>query len=113
MVQDLCRGTLSASPGYLISKEPRQVRVNLINQLNNFTDERKDLDQNLPYSKHRDLGYFQNFSEKFKSKSLFLLHLNICSLTEKFDEFYILLKGIDIIPSTESRIKKISFPNNY
>ena len=53
-----------------------------------------------------------DFSEKFKSKSLSLLHLNICSLSKNFDNFCILLKEInmnfDIIALTESRIKKNS-----
>ena len=84
--------------------------VKVINQLNNFTEETKDYDENLPNCQYRDFGYFQNFSEKFKSKSLSLLHLNICSLSKNFDNFCILLKEInmnfDIIALTESRIKK-------
>ena len=58
---------------------------------------------------------FKPFSEKLKSKSLPLLHLNICSLLKNFDEFCILLTEIninfDIIALTESRIKKTCFPN--
>ena len=55
--------------------------------------------------------------EKFKSKSLSLLHLNICALSNNFNEFSILLKEIkinfDIIALTESRIKKNSvYPIN-
>ena len=48
----------------------------------------------------------------FQSKSLSLLHLNICSLSKKFYDFCILLKEInmnfDIIAPTESRMKKSS-----
>ena len=62
----------------------------------------------------REYGYFQNFLEKFKSKSLSLLYLNIFSLSEHCDNFCILLKEIninfDIIALTESRIKKNSVP---
>ena len=54
---------------------------NLINQLNNFAEETKDYDENLPNCQYRDLGYFQNFSEKFKSRTPSLLYLNIFSLS--------------------------------
>ena len=37
-------------------------------ELNNFTDEPKDYDENLTNCKYRDLGYFQNVSEKVESK---------------------------------------------
>ena len=67
--------------------KPSPSLVKLINQLNKFTEETKDYDENLPNCQYRDLGYFQNFSEKFKSKSLSLLHLNICSLSKNFDDF--------------------------
>ena len=86
--------------------------VRLINQLNNFTDGAKDDDENLPNCQYRDLEYFQNFSEKFKSKSLSLLHLNICSVSKNFIDFCILRKEInmsfDITELNESRIKKNS-----
>ena len=92
--------------------KPSPSLVKLINQLNNFTEETKDYDENLPNCQHRDLGHFQNFSEKFKTKSLSLLHLNIWSLSKNFDDFCILLQEInmnfDIIALTESRIKKNS-----
>ena len=42
-----------------------------------------------------------------------LIHLNICSLSKYFDDFYILLKQInmnlDITALTESRIKQNQF----
>ena len=64
-----------------------------------------------PSFQYRDFEYFQNFS-KFESKSLSLLHLNICSQSKNFDKFCILFKEInmnlDIIALTESRIKKNS-----
>ena len=62
-----------------ISK-PSPSLVNLINQLNNFTEETNDSDEDLPNCQYRDLGYFQNFKERFKSKSLSLLHLDFCLL---------------------------------
>ena len=62
-----------------------------MNLLNNFTYETRDYDKNLPKWQDRELGYFHNFSERFKSKSLSLLNLNICSLSNNFDDFCILL----------------------
>ena len=48
----------------------------------------------------------------FKSKSLSLPHLNICTLSKNFDNFCLLLKennmNFDIIALTESRIQKNS-----
>ena len=94
--------------------KPLPSLVKLINQLNNFTDETKDYDENLANRKYRDLRNFQNVSEKFKSKSLSLLHPNIFSLWKKFGDFCILLKEIDMnldmFALIESRIKKIQFP---
>ena len=57
-------------------------------------------------------GILDTFKISQKSKSLSLLHLNICSLSKNFDNFCILLKEInmnfDIIALIESRIKKNS-----
>ena len=93
--------------------KPSPSLVKLINQLNNFTDKIKDYDENLSNYKYSDLVYFQNFSEKFKSKSLSLLHLNIGSLSKNLMTC-ILFKEIninfDIIAFTESRNKRIQFP---
>ena len=50
--------------------KPSPSLVKLINQLNNVTRETKDYDKNLPNCQYRDLGGFQDFSEKYKSKSL-------------------------------------------
>ena len=48
--------------------KPSPSLVKLINQLNNFTEETKDYDENLPNCQYRDFGYFQNFSEKIKRR---------------------------------------------
>ena len=40
--------------------KPSLSLTKLINQLNKFTDETKDYDENLPKCKYRDFGYFQN-----------------------------------------------------
>ena len=52
--------------------KPSPSLVKLINQLNNFAEETKDYAENLRNCQYRDLGYFQNLSEKFKSKSVSL-----------------------------------------
>ena len=76
--------------------KPSSFLVKPINQLNKFTEETKDYDENLPNRQYRNFGYLQNFSEIFKSKSLSSLHINICSLSKNFDEFCILLKEINV-----------------
>ena len=65
-------------------------------RLNQFTDKTKDYDEKLPNGQYRSLGYLQNFSEKFKSKSLSLLHLNIYSLSSNLDDFCALIKEINM-----------------
>ena len=70
--------------------KPSPSLVMLINQLNSFTGETNDYDENISNCQYRDFGYFPNFSEKFASKSLSLLHLNIWSLSNSFDNFFIL-----------------------
>ena len=58
--------------------KPTDVLVNLMNQLNNFTDDKKENELNLPNCKYRDLNYFKNLIKEFKRKALFyLFHMNI------------------------------------
>ena len=60
--------------------------------------------------KYRNIEYFKKLSNPFKTKSLSLFHLNICSLQKKFDNFHILLNelniNLDIIAITESHIRE-------
>ena len=87
-----------------------------MNQLNNFTDGKKE---NLSNCKYRDTDHFKNLTKDFKRKALFF-HMNVCSLA---DDFNILLSELnvsfDILAITETRIKKDSLSpinlwlNNY
>ena len=86
--------------------------VNLLNQLNNYTDDEKENELNLPNCKYRDTDYFKNLTKDFKRKALSFFRMNICSLTKSFDDFNILLSELnvifDILAITESRITKDS-----
>ena len=83
-----------------------------MNQLNNFTDDKKENELNLPNCKCRDADYFKNLTKDFKRKALSFFHMNVCSLTKHFDDFNILLSDLnvsfDILAITETRIKKDS-----
>ena len=92
--------------------KPTAALVYLMNQLNNFTDGKKENELNLPNCKYRDIGYFENLTRDFKRKALSFFHINVCSLTKNFDDFNILLSDVnvnfDILAITETRIKKDS-----
>ena len=83
-----------------------------MNQLNNFTDNEKESELDLPNCKYRDTDYFENLTKDFKRKAWSFFHVNVCSLTKNFDDFNILLSdlnvGFDILAITETRIKKDS-----
>ena len=68
--------------------------VNLMNQLNTFTDDKKENELNLA------------------RKALIFFHMNVCSLTKNVDDFNILLSDLnvsfDILAMVETRIKKDS-----
>ena len=86
--------------------------INLMNQLNNFTDGVKENEFKLPNCKYRDIDYFQKLSRDFKRKILSFFRMNVSSLTKNFDDFNILLNDLnvnfDILAITESCIKKDS-----
>ena len=42
--------------------------VNLMHQLNNFTDDEKENELNLPNCKYRDTDYFKNLTKNFKKR---------------------------------------------
>ena len=92
--------------------KPTVALINLMNQLNNFTDYEKEKELKLPNCKYRKIDYFQKLSKNFKRKTLSLFHMNVCSLTKNFDDFNILLNDLnvnfDILAITESCIKKDS-----
>ena len=106
-VMSLPKGSLNKPTGALI---------NLMNQLNNFTDDKKENELNLPNRKYRDIYNFQNLSRSFKRKTLSFFHTNVSSLNKNFDDFNVLLNDLnvnfDILAITESCIKKVSSPVN-
>ena len=48
-----------------------------MNQLNNFTDDEKENELNLPNCKYRDPHYFKNLAKDFKRKALSFFHINV------------------------------------
>ena len=103
--------------------KPTGALIDLMNQLNNFTNDEKQNELKLPNCKHREIDYFQKLSKNFKRKVLPFFHMNVCSLTKNFDGFSILLNDLNvnfyILAITESHIKKDSpspvnlYLNNY
>ena len=84
-VMSLPKGSLNKPTGALI---------NLMNQLNNFTDDKKENELNLPNRKYRDIYNFQNLSRSFKRKTLSFFHTNVSSLNKNFDDFNVLLNDL-------------------
>ena len=62
-----------------------------MNQLNNFTDDEKESELNLPNCKYRDPDYFKSLAKDFRRKALSFFHINVWSFTKNFDDFNILL----------------------
>ena len=83
---------------------------NLMNQLNNFIDDGKENELNLPNCKYRDTDYFKNLTKDFRRKALSFFHMNACSLNKNFDDFNIILSDLNVsfesLAITETRIKK-------
>ena len=104
------------SSKYLSKAKP--ALLNLIKQLDNYSNEQNnENNQGMLDCKYRNIEYFKKLSNPFKTKSLSLLHLNICYLQKKIDNFHILLNelniNLDIIAITESRIREnVSCPIN-
>ena len=48
--------------------KPTDALINLINQLNNFTDDEKENDLKLPNCKYREADYFQKLSKTSKER---------------------------------------------
>ena len=76
--------------------KPTDALVNLMNQLNNFTDDEKENELNLPKCKYRNTDYFKNLTKDFKRKTLLFFHMNLCSLTKHFADFNILLSDLRV-----------------
>ena len=61
--------------------KPNVALVNLMNQLNNFTDDEKKNELNLPNCKYRDTDYFKNLTKDCKRKVLSFFYMKVFSLT--------------------------------
>ena len=97
--------------------KPTGALISLMNQLNNFTDDKEENELKLPNCKFIEIHYFQKLSKNFKRKASSFFHTNVYSLTKNFDDFNILLNNLnvnfDILAITESHIKKdLSGPLN-
>ena len=92
--------------------KPTGALINLMNQLNNFTDDKKENEMKLPNFKYKDIDNSLKLSRNFKRKTLSSFHMNVSSLTKNFDHFNMLLNDLNvnfyILAITESRIKKDS-----
>ena len=77
--------------------KPTDALVNLMNQLNNFTDDEKENELNLLNCKYRDKDYFKNLIKDFKRKASSFFHMNVCSLAKNFIDFNILLSELVLI----------------
>ena len=62
------------------SNKPTDALVNLSNQLNNFTDDEKENELNLPKCKYTDTDYFKNLTKDFKREA-FIFFPYECLLT--------------------------------
>ena len=76
--------------------KPTDALINLMNQLNNFTDGEKENELKLPNCEYREIYYFQKLSKNFKRKTFSFFHMNVCSLTKNFDDFNILLNDLNV-----------------
>ena len=88
--------------------------TNLIHHLASFTDDNKsDIHDNLRDCKFRNIVWFEIFANKFKAKSSYLLHLDICSYQKNFEYFSIPLKKLNknfnVIGITEPKVKSNQF----
>ena len=92
--------------------KPTGALINLMNQLNNFTDDKKENEMKLPNFKYKDIDNSLKLSRNFKRKTLSSFHMNVSSLTKNFDHFNILLNDLNFSFCTlaiiESSIKKDS-----
>ena len=82
-INPLLKGNLNKPTGALI---------NLMSQLNNFSDQEKENNLKLKNCKYREIDYFQKISKNFK-RTLSFFHMNVCLL----DDFNILLNNLSVI----------------
>ena len=103
----------NTSSDHLRSIDPNLKKI--LCQLNNLSEQDTNNNENLPNCKHRDVSYFSDLDQKHKLKDLSYFHLNINSLSKKFDDFnhfinYLNL-NFDFLGISESRILKSQSSN--
>ena len=70
--------------------KPKTALLNLINQFNNYWNEQNnEKNRNLLDCKYRNIEFFKKLSNPFKTKSLSLFCLNICSPCKKISIVFI------------------------
>ena len=91
----------------------------LVKQFHNATPENSNDPEKISSSKYYDINKIHNIKipQKKKNKTLFLFHINACSLNKKFDDLKHRLKStkkvFDIIAVSETRITmQVSLLNN-
>ena len=94
----------------LVFKQPANLSQ-LFNQFNNITKNHTSRDSgNVVKCRYYDIEEIQTLNIPNKSKSLYVLHVNTCSLSKNFDDLEYLLKitnmNFDIIAISETRITK-------
>ena len=57
--------------------KPTDALVNPMNQLDNFTDDEKENELNLPNCRYRDTHYFKNLTKDFKREALSIFDVNV------------------------------------
>ena len=87
--------------------KPTDALVDLMNNLNNFTNYEKENELNLVDCKYRDPDYFKNLIKDFKRKALSFFHMNICSLTKNFDNFDMLLSELSELVLTFLQLQNL------
>ena len=102
-----------------LSLKPSSNLELLVNQFNNATPENSNDPEKVCSSKYYDIEEIRNIEIPHKNKSLFLFHIDACSLNKNFDDVQNLLnctqkkKKFDIIAISETRIRKqVSLLNN-
>ena len=90
--------------------EPPPDLAFLFNQFNNTIPEYRSDPENVIQSKYYDIDELQKLKIPNKENSLFLFHINSCSLNKHFEELQNLLQStninFDVIAITDTRIPK-------
>ena len=93
-----------------LSSKPSSRLELLANQFKNATPENGNDPEKIVLTKCYDIDEIRDIEIPHKNKSLFLFHINACSLNKNFDDLQHLLnctqKNFDIIAISETRITK-------